>query len=79
MFQRIYTLQWVFQALHGDEVVFSSICSKDFDRKDVFLEKALFNFYIWKGLKHVVHRVPNPKPGHRDPGRISLMVGVLVS
>ena len=26
------------------------------------------------GLKHVVHRVPNPKPGHRDPGRISLMV-----
>ncbi|CAL1159166.1 unnamed protein product [Cladocopium goreaui] len=29
------------------------------------------------GLKHVVHRVPNPKPGHRDPGRISLMAFVV--
>lgn len=28
-------------------------------------------------LKHVVHRVPNPKPGHRDPGRISLMAFVV--
>ncbi|CAK9029838.1 unnamed protein product [Durusdinium trenchii] len=28
-------------------------------------------------LKHVVHRVPNPKPGHPDLGRISLMAFVV--
>ncbi len=62
MFQWIYTLQWVFQALHGDEVVFLRFVQKILTGRISFWRKpcSIFTFgKVWS-MWCTVCQIPNP-------------------